>query len=147
MPLFNSKSNTPLSSGGRKRDSTAFDCIVLDEDTNELNQNGDNLDDEDDDDLNYAANMKMAKRLSMQPCQKQTQAGPSTTAKAKELAEKQSIANRIDRICEYAQVLMHCLLYKINYYDKKAHFNKYIKYNIVVYVINSVNFRKLGDSS
>jgi hypothetical protein len=45
-----------------------------------------------------------------------------------------SARTKVDRICEYALVLMHCILYKINYYDRKTHFDKYIKYNIIVYV-------------
>lgn len=44
------------------------------------------------------------------------------------------MSTQIDRICEYTLVLMHCILYKINYYNRKTHFDKYIKYNIVVYV-------------
>ena len=52
------------------------------------------------------------------------------------LASKQRLAQHIDRICEYTQVLMHCLLFKINYYNKKTHFEKYLKYNTIVYVIN-----------
>lgn len=52
-----------------------------------------------------------------------------------ELNEQQTNLNsRIDSLCEYAHVLMHCVLYKINYYNKKTHFDKLLKYNIVVYV-------------
>ncbi len=42
---------------------------------------------------------------------------------------------KIDRVCEFVQVLMHCLLYKMNYYDKRTHFEKMLKYQIIVYVI------------
>ena len=41
---------------------------------------------------------------------------------------------KIDRICEYAEVLMHCILFKTNFYNKKTHFDKCLKYNIIVYV-------------
>ena len=52
-----------------------------------------------------------------------------------ELSEQQlAINRRIDSLCEYAHVLMHCVLYKINYYNKKTHFDKLLKYNIIVYV-------------
>ena len=44
------------------------------------------------------------------------------------------LSNRIDRLCEFVHVLMHCLLFKINYYNKKTHFDKFLKYNIIVYV-------------
>jgi len=108
-----------------------MDCVVLDEDSNEMNENNQNLDEEDEEDLNYAANLKIAKRMSMH---QSSVAGPSTTIRDKQLIRKQTIAHRIDQICEYAQVLMHCLLYKTNYYDRKIHFDKYIKYDIVVYV-------------
>ncbi len=51
------------------------------------------------------------------------------------LAREQILSDRIDRLCEYTHVLMHCLLFKINYYNKKTHFEKYLKYNTIVYVI------------
>jgi hypothetical protein len=51
------------------------------------------------------------------------------------LAHEQILSDRIDRLCEYTHVLMHCLLFKINYYNKKTHFEKYLKYNTIVYVI------------
>lgn len=47
---------------------------------------------------------------------------------------RRQLAVKIDRVCEYALVLMHCILYKINYYNRKTHFDKSIKYDIVVYV-------------
>lgn len=53
-----------------------------------------------------------------------------------EIRSNVHLAFKIDRLCEYAQVLMHCLLYKINYYNKKTHFEKLLKYNIIVYVRN-----------
>ena len=56
----------------------------------------------------------------------------STTAEADD--QKIRLSNKIDRFCEFTLVLMHCILYKINYYNKKTHFDKYLKYNIVVYV-------------
>ena len=31
---------------------------------------------------------------------------------------KQILKFKIDSLCEYAHVLMHCILYKINYYNK-----------------------------
>lgn len=51
-----------------------------------------------------------------------------------ETTQKQQLGTKIDRICEYALVLMHCVLYKINYYDRRTHFEKSIKYDIIVYV-------------
>ena len=45
-----------------------------------------------------------------------------------------NLMNKIDRLCEFVHVLMHCILYKINYYNKKTHFDKFLKYNIIVYV-------------
>ena len=49
-------------------------------------------------------------------------------------ANNERLTNKIDRLCEFAHVLMHCILYKINYYNKKTHFDKFLKYNIIVYV-------------
>ena len=43
------------------------------------------------------------------------------------------LTHKIDRLCEFSLVLMHCILFKINYYNK-IHFEKYLKYSIVVYV-------------
>jgi hypothetical protein len=48
--------------------------------------------------------------------------------------QKKRLSNKLDRFCEFTLVMMHCILYKINYYNKKTHFDKYLKYNIVVYV-------------
>ena len=47
---------------------------------------------------------------------------------------RRCLAARVDQICEFVHVFLHCLLYKINYYDKKTHFEKLLKYNIIVYV-------------
>ncbi|CAF1028217.1 unnamed protein product, partial [Brachionus calyciflorus] len=47
--------------------------------------------------------------------------------------ERQLLKFKIDALCEYTHVLMHCILYKINYYNKKTHFDKVLKYNIIVY--------------
>jgi hypothetical protein len=76
----------------------------------------------------------------------ETESNKAKKENAEKLAGKQSLAQRIDRICEYAQVLMHCLLFKINYYNKKTHFEKYLKYNTIVYVnvklkLNLITFK------
>ena len=61
-------------------------------------------------------------------------AKPATTPKNRVKHDYTSLASKIDRLCEFAHVLMHCILYKINYYSKKTHFDKFLKYNIIVYV-------------
>lgn len=135
------KSENPLNET-RKRPSafnkTDFeDYIVLEGDQNEI------IDDDDDDeeDLDYAGNFKKRKSIANNRTVLNTPK-PSTSKdinqiqpdQSVELSTKQYLADRIDRISEFAQVLMHCLLYKINYYNKKTHFEKFIKYNIIVYV-------------
>jgi hypothetical protein len=52
-------------------------------------------------------------------------------------AQDRHLAFGIDRACEFAECLMHCILFKINYYNKKTHFDKALKYNIIVYVYTS----------
>lgn len=52
----------------------------------------------------------------------------------KQASTAQIVSRRVDRLCEFTECLMHCLLFKINYYDKKAHFDKCLKYDVVVYV-------------
>lgn len=52
----------------------------------------------------------------------------------KSIQSQQQLGIKIDRLCEFAHVLMHCVLYKINYYNRKTHFDKAIKYDIIVYV-------------
>jgi hypothetical protein len=54
-----------------------------------------------------------------------------------------NLLNKIDRLCEFVHVLMHCILYKINYYNKKTHFDKFLKYNIIVYVSSLFLIRML----
>jgi hypothetical protein len=39
----------------------------------------------------------------------------------------------IDILCDFILVLMHCILYKVNYYNRKTDFKRLIKYNIIVY--------------
>jgi hypothetical protein len=56
---------------------------------------------------------------------------------------KKILAFKIDRLCEFSECWMHCVLYKINYYNKKTHFDKYLKYDIVVYVSLSYVKRSL----
>ena len=55
-------------------------------------------------------------------------------APGKYVKKNVDLMNKIDRLCEFTHVLMHCILYKINYYNKKTHFDKFLKYNIIVYV-------------
>lgn len=134
-----------------KRRSSVLDekCIVLDDvddhhqHRNDLTDVNENYQEEDEEDLNYAADLRMAKRMSMHEKTLDNTTGARTARRVKDeetlrkesvLKRKRYLGERIDRICEFAQVLMHCLLYKINYYDKKKHFEKYIKYNIIVYV-------------
>ncbi len=141
------KSETPLSDA-RKRTSMGFnkigfdDYIVLEGDQNELEDNYDDNDDEED--LNYEGNFKKRKSLveKTHVCRTPLTTPKPSTSKDNQvleqrdiaLSKKQYLADRIDRISEFTQVMMHCLLYKINYYNKKTHFEKYIKYNIIVYV-------------
>lgn len=134
----------------RKRPSSAFedynDVITLDDDevfpvVHE--------DDEDDEDLNYAASkrksivLNQSSKVQSSVICNRTRSSTSkaldnaATEKEELFSKKQYLSSRIDRICDYAQVLMHCLLYKINYYNKKTHFDKYIKYNIIVYKCKS----------
>lgn len=51
-----------------------------------------------------------------------------------QIEARRLLATKIDRICEFTLVLMHCILYKINYYNRKTHFDKAIKYDIIIYV-------------
>ncbi len=105
--------------------STSRNCveqILMDNADNEEESN--NLNDDNDDDLEFvsAVGTSSKRRRTIQP---------DISIQPKRPNE---LNNRIDKICEFAQVLMHCLLFKINYYNKKSHFDKYIKYNMIVYV-------------
>jgi len=51
------------------------------------------------------------------------------------IMKREQFERQIDMFCEYVHILMHCFLYKLNYYNKKSHFDKLIKYNTIVYVI------------
>jgi hypothetical protein len=124
----------------------------LDYDSNEDIYEIDNDDYEFDDDFAELQKTVRAKRKSLnanqaRPPKYKTNPGGSLSQSSKaEPASKPaisslkknefnfSLASKIDRLCEFAHVLMHCVLYKINYYNKKNHFEKYLKYNIVVYV-------------
>ena len=98
------------------------------------------------DDLNDLLTNNCKKRKSFQPKTSQIQNFKLNETRVPAFATKSSkstneneqverlLAFRIDRICEYAECLMHCILFKINFYNKKTNFEKVIKYNIVVYV-------------
>lgn len=73
--------------------------------------------------------------IAKQAHKQQQEKLPRAQNPAKPISDsKLDLGTKIDRICEFAHVLMHCLLYKINYYDRKTHFNKALKYDIIVYV-------------
>ena len=137
-----------------------YDEIILGSDSEDYEQMFDNgAEVEADDDLNYVASSSR-KRKSLVNLGEETVLKPlertlkhrktqqiidkttgTTSAQTnqklehqQELNRKQILSFKIDKICDYAQVLMHCLLFKINYYNKKTHFDKYIKYNMIVYV-------------
>jgi hypothetical protein len=59
---------------------------------------------------------------------------PARRLATKHAKNDSGLMSKIDRLCEFVHVLMHCVLYKINYYNKKTHFDKFLKYNIIVYV-------------
>jgi len=59
---------------------------------------------------------------------------PARRLPTKHAKNDSGLMGKLDRLCEFAHVLMHCILYKINYYNKKTHFDKFLKYNIIVYV-------------
>ena len=136
-----------------------YDEIILGSDSEDYEQMFENgTETEADDDLNYVAASRKRKSLvnlgeetflrplertlkhrktQQQMVEKTGATSAQTNQKLEhqqELNRKQILAFKIDRICDYAQVLMHCLLFKINYYNKKTHFDKYIKYNMIVYV-------------
>lgn len=137
--------NKTMPSETRKRPSSAFedynDVITLDGDEfPEISEY-----DDDEEDLNCVAskrksivlnqtNKLQSSVLKTKPATSKAFLDQAATEKEELFTKKQYLSSRIDRICDYAQVLMHCLLYKINYYNKKTHFDKYIKYNIIVYV-------------
>ena len=47
---------------------------------------------------------------------------------------------RLDALCDMTLVFLHSVLYKSGYYDKRTHFRKQLKYNIVVYVRTYSNY-------
>jgi hypothetical protein len=69
-----------------------------------------------------------------------TKSNPQSIERPQSVSEtmrREQCERQIDMFCEYVHILMHCFLYKLNYYNKKSHFDKLIKYNTIVYVIPS----------
>lgn len=90
-----------------------------------------------------AANNKEAQRKSgrksvqLNAPPMQAPAAASSRVNSEIALARRHLAERVDQICEFVHVFLHCLLYKINYYDKKTHFEKLLKYNIIVYKCKS----------
>ena len=111
--------------------SDSDDLIVIETKKSLKRKSTSNLDDDLDD---YLLDNNFKKRQSL------IARNSSTTPQLNSISSnvinsKLLLSDKIDRLCEYAQVLMHCLLFKINYYNKKTHFEKLLKYNTIVYVI------------
>lgn len=70
-----------------------------------------------------------------------------TGSSPKQSTSSSLVGRRVDRLCEFAECLMHCLLFKINYYDKKAHFDKCLKYDVVVYVSSQASIKTISNLS
>jgi hypothetical protein len=108
---------------------------IVDESFEDVEQNNDMLSD-----LNDLNSVHGSKRRSVQPATPKlgTRLAPTSSktpsASKSNTSQSRHLAFRIDRVCEYAECLMHCILFKINYYNKKTHFDKAVKYNIIVYV-------------
>lgn len=127
-----------MASKSRTNDSDSDDLVLIEVASNSRKRKSITLIDDFDDGLdkpfNYTTNIASAVTTN----KKQFINNDSTELKSKNANQitnkKQLLSERIDRLCEYAQVLMHCLLFKINYYNKKTHFEKYLKYNTIVYV-------------
>lgn len=127
-----------MASKSSTNDSDSEDLVLIEVASNSRKRKSISLIDDFDDGLdkpfNYTTNIASAVTTN----KKQFINNDSTELKSKNANQitnkKQLLSERIDRLCEYAQVLMHCLLFKINYYNKKTHFEKYLKYNTIVYV-------------
>lgn len=110
--------------------SDSDDIVLVEETKSRKRKSTSNLDDDLDDLLLESNNFRKRKSLVAAAADSiQTKASNSINQR------KLLLADKIDRLCEFAQLLMHCLLFKINYYNKKTHFDKLLKYNTIVYVI------------
>ena len=70
-----------------------------------------------------------SKRRSSRSLQTTPRIATTSKYSSKSSVSRKSVGNdglstRIDRLCEFVHVLMHCLLFKINYYNKKTHFDR-----------------------
>lgn len=115
--------------------SDSEDLVLIGARTSRKRKSTNNLDDDLDDLLLDNINSKKRQSLIM-PTNATT---PQSSSNLIKQNRKILLSDKIDRLCEYAQVLMHCLLFKINYYNKKTHFDKLLKYNTIVYVRNNNN--------
>lgn len=125
-----------MASKSSTNDSDSEDLVLIEVASNSRKRKSITLIDDFDDGLDKPFNYTTNIAVTMN--KKQFINNDSTELKSKNANQitnkKQLLSERIDRLCEYAQVLMHCLLFKINYYNKKTHFEKYLKYNTIVYV-------------
>jgi hypothetical protein len=107
---------------------------IIDDSFEDVDQNNDMISDLNDLNSVHGNKRRSVHQISPKIRSKSSTLNNQSAPKVSNCSQNRYLAFQIDRVCEFAECLMHCILFKINYYNKKTHFDKAVKYNIIVYV-------------